>query len=369
MTMRSFMQHNKGKIIMLAPLKQLVKEKVDELQEIFSTSTILNLTGDTAEDVGYGLKRNISMQEADIIICSYEMFDSLTRRPSIYTALNDLGLIIIDEIHSLGDSSRGAKLDGAITRFMLRMQRFNKTPQCVCLSATFQNVGDLQRFFQQFIPDFHVITSEFSPIKANVDPEVRWYYKDSIDVFMNLIEQYKDKAGGILAMKLSIPAAKKLCQTLNDTYGENFARTHFSDMSREARDESVDLFNEGKCKVLCTTPTLLAGVNVAATVIFLDVTYFDPLTMEMNVLSPTSIRQASGRVGRVPRFNEGWIAYLAQAGMEKKVKQALNAPHYVGGAMNSALELVLNVEIALQAQNVETLREWYSCSYSGISVK
>jgi replicative superfamily II helicase len=191
--LEAFFKHSSLKVCWLNPLKQIVKEKVDELRDVFPSKSVLELTGDTSDDVGFGLKRNISMQRADIIVTSYEMFDSLTRKPDIYTAISDVGLLIIDEIHSLGDSQRGAKLDGAITRFLLRMQRFGKTPQVVSLSATFQNVGDLQRFFEQFIKPYHVITNDFSPIKANVDQEVRWYYRDNIDIFANLVADYKDK--------------------------------------------------------------------------------------------------------------------------------------------------------------------------------
>lgn len=245
-----------NKIFWLNPLKQIVREKVQELELTFPDKKILELTGDTSQEIGFGTAREQYIKSSDIIVCSYEMFDSLTRKPNIYTSLNSVDMIVIDEIHSIGDHERGGKLDGAITRFLLRMQKLDRHIQVVALSATFDNLEDLDKYFTQFT-NVRIVTSEFSPIKVNVDPELYTYVKDANTLFVELAGQYLKKDGGIMCMQLSIPASRKLTDLLNTVYGPNTAKAHYSELQRDDKYAIVDEFNEGKFKVLCCTPTLL----------------------------------------------------------------------------------------------------------------
>lgn len=370
MAIRKYYESGKSdKIVILQPLKQLVREKITELEELFPGKKILELTGDTSDDVGFGKQRNVAIKNSDIVVTSYEMFDSLTRKPDLYSEADSFSMIIIDEIHSIGDFSRGGKLDGAVTRFLLRQQRLQKKPQIVALSATFDNINDLKEYFQQYVDNFEVITSEFTPIKVNIDPPIYVYHKDVNDLYLKLLEKYINNDGGIMCMMLSIPGCKKLAGEINQTYGEGTAFTHFSEMSKDEKNDTVDKFNAGEFKVLCCTPTLLAGVNVAATTIILNCSFFNPMTMEMAVLPTTAIKQATGRVGRPPRYKEGWVSYIAQAGMQHQVRDMLDAPNTIEGALNHQLPLVLNIEVSLQSQSKELLRNWYEHSFSGYSLK
>jgi replicative superfamily II helicase len=363
---RYYDSDGKGKIFWLNPLKQIVREKVEELQITFPDKKILELTGDTSNEVGYGSARNEFIRESDIVVCSYEMFDSLTRKPVIYTAMNDADFLVIDEIHSIGDYERGGKLDGAITRFMLRSQKSRKSVQIVALSATFENLTDLKKYFDQFT-EVKIISSDFSPINVNIDPEIYYYTRDANNIFLELVGQYLGKEGGIMCMQLSIPGCKKLASLINSMYGEGIARVHYSELQRDDKYSTIDDFNNGKFKVLCCTPTLLAGVNVAATVIILNLSFYNPLKLEPDILPPTSIRQAIGRVGRPPRYKEGWVTYLANNKQQDAVIEALKQPNIIRGALNSAIHQVFNIEVALQKQVKSDLYDWYIHTYSGCS--
>jgi superfamily II DNA/RNA helicase len=352
------------KIIWLNPLKQIVREKVEELNEIFEDKAILELTGDTSDEVGYGRRRNQYIKDNSIIVCSYEMFDSLTRNPIVYTEMNNIGLIVIDEIHSIGDASRGGKLDGALTRFLLK----HKDVQIVALSATFDNIDDLQNYFNQFLNNpIKIVTNAFTPIFVRVDPEMYIYTKDNIPLFVELVGNYLNKEGGIMCMQLSIPGCKKLEAAINNVYGPGTARVHFSELQKEEKYKTVDDFNDGKFKVLCCTPTLLSGVNVAATTIILNLSYFNPLTLEPAILPATSIKQAIGRVGRPPRYKEGFVSYICQVDQLDVAEAILQSDNVVNGSLNNALEQVLNIEISLKTQTFDEISTWYLHTYSGFS--
>jgi superfamily II DNA/RNA helicase len=356
-----------GKILWINPLKQIVREKVAELQETFPHKKILELSGDTSDAVGFGSRRNMWINNSDVIVMSYEMLDSITRKPALYNSLNDVGMLIIDEIHSIGDYSRGGKLDGSVTRFLLSNKKVNHHVQVVALSATFDNIDELAKYFEQFTP-IKTIISQFSPIHVNVDKRLHLYGREgALPVFVEEVGKYLNRNGGILAMQLSIPGCIKLADLLNQAYGPNTARVHNSELEKESRIQNVDDFNEGKFKVMCCTPTLLAGVNLSTTVLIINLSFFNPLTMEPDVLPPTSIKQAVGRVGRPPKYNEGYVSYICNKAQEQDVLEALNAPNIIAGALNSELSQVLNIEIALGSHTVDSLREWYKSTYSGYS--
>ncbi|MHB8153730.1 MAG: DEAD/DEAH box helicase, partial [Bacillati bacterium] len=355
-----------GKVFWLNPLKQIVREKVEELEATFTEKKILELTGDTSNEVGYGNARNDYIKQSDIVVCSYEMFDSLTRKPVLYNAMNDVDFLVIDEIHSIGDYERGGKLDGAITRFLLRAAKNRRKVQIIALSATFENLNDLKKYFDQFT-EIKIINSDFTPINVNIDPELYKYTRDANNIFLELVGQYLGKEGGIMCMQLTIPGCKKLAALINSVYGEGIARVHYSELQRDDKYATVDDFNNGKFRVLCCTPTLLAGVNVAATVIILNLSFYNPLKLEPDILPATSIRQAIGRVGRPPRYKEGWVTYLVNERQEDEALAALKQPNIIMGAINSAIHQVFNIEVALQKQLKSELYDWYIHTYSGCS--
>ena len=73
---------------------------------------------------------------------TYEGIDFMLRSGDS-AALNDLGLVLIDEIHTISDEERGLRLNGLIKRIE---HIFPKT-QIIGLSATIKNPQDLANDF------------------------------------------------------------------------------------------------------------------------------------------------------------------------------------------------------------------------------
>ena len=83
-----------------------------------------------------------NIANADIVVGTYEGIDFLLRSGKS-SLLNDLGLVLIDEIHTISDEERGLRLNGLIKRIE---HLFPKT-QVIGLSATIKNPKALAKDF------------------------------------------------------------------------------------------------------------------------------------------------------------------------------------------------------------------------------
>ena len=119
-----------GKSIYLVPYKALATEKYFHFKknyERFGLKIELSI-GDYDVD-------DSKLQKADILITTYEKMDSILRNFYDKEWIFDISTIIIDEIHIIGESSRGPRLESLI----VRLNEFLHNPQIIGLSATIAN--------------------------------------------------------------------------------------------------------------------------------------------------------------------------------------------------------------------------------------
>ena len=349
--------------IVMEPLKALAHEKVKDWTKRFPHLSFVEMTSDA--DLGFGRERNKALEAYNVIVCSYEMLDSMTRKPDIYTVLRSVSLLVVDEVHELGDESRGGPLDGALTRFLMTHK-----PQIVALSATFDNVEDLRSYLEQFVGKVEVVSLPFAPIKVNVTPEVVAYPQRGREGVMvqEVSKLLASTKGGILAMCLSIPSVDIITSELNAQHGNGTAVAHYSEMSAEDRHDVEDLYRSKGARVIVSTPTLLAGVNIPAQSIVLDVSYFDQDSYRTAVLPATKIRQAVGRAGRLPWYKEGFVTYVCQSTVLQQAKEELAKPMVVRGTLFATADATLNTEVQLIGTlTSRTLLEWYRRTFSRFS--
>jgi replicative superfamily II helicase len=360
---RRLEKNRKGKILILEPLKALAREKVDSLKKKFPLLSILEMTSDI--NLGHGQERNKRLMQTDIVVCSYEMLDVMSRQPGMYSYLNYVTLLVVDEIHELGDWSRGADLDGCITRFLIYKKDMNRPIQFIGLSATFSNSETLKAYLGQFVPEVHVLTSEFSPIQVSVEGQVTAYppYQRLPALLREIPNMLKNK-GELMVMFLSKADTQKLVERLNQQYGNGFARYHHSELSLTDRAQIENDFRNRRFKVLVCTPTMLAGVNLPCQSILLDISYFNQDTFSKDVLPIQKITQAAGRVGRLPYYKTGFVKYVCDWNVYRMAQSELAKPNLSNGTILNKLDDVLNVEINMQTQMKEDLRRWFTRTFS-----
>ena len=107
----SHLSKNKSKVIYLTPLRALASEKFEEFKKLEKINgckiKVAISTGD------FGSKDN-ELDDADVIILTNETMDAMMtfQKPWIY----EIGLVVSDEIHLIGDASRGPTLEMILTR-------------------------------------------------------------------------------------------------------------------------------------------------------------------------------------------------------------------------------------------------------------
>jgi helicase len=127
---------NNGKVLYLTPLRALAAEKYDEFKKYFGNKASVIVTyGDYDSSDPW-------LSKYDIIITTNEKADSLLRHGAEW--IKNISLIIIDEIHLLGDSERGPTLEMTVTKILETVPN----AQVISLSATIKNAEEIANWLK-----------------------------------------------------------------------------------------------------------------------------------------------------------------------------------------------------------------------------
>ncbi|MGA0061843.1 MAG: DEAD/DEAH box helicase [Candidatus Planktophila sp.] len=126
------------------PIKALSNQKFFEFSEKFGEDRVGLLTGDT----------NIN-SESDILVMTTEVLRNMLYANS--TTLNNLGSVVMDEVHYLADKFRGAVWEEVLIHLM-------ESVQVISLSATVSNAEEFGEWLGEVRGSTEVIVSEIRPI-------------------------------------------------------------------------------------------------------------------------------------------------------------------------------------------------------------
>ncbi|KAG8227038.1 hypothetical protein J437_LFUL013825 [Ladona fulva] len=108
---RVFREYPGTKVVYIAPLKALVRERIEDWKMRLTQKlgkTVVELTGDASPDAR-------AMAAADVVVTTPEKWDGVSRSWSTRAYVRDVSLIVIDEIHLLGEE-RGPVLEIIVSR-------------------------------------------------------------------------------------------------------------------------------------------------------------------------------------------------------------------------------------------------------------
>ncbi|MDD3622217.1 MAG: ATP-dependent DNA helicase [Methanofollis sp.] len=305
-----------GKCLYIVPLKALASEKYEDFSE--KGLSVGVATGDLDRRDAY-LGRN------DIIVATSEKVDSLLRNKAPW--LGEITLLVVDECHLVGSEDRGATLEMVIAK----LRRRNPEMQVIALSATVGNPGALAGWL-----DAELVTSEWRPVDlregvywqgaVHFEDYTREVPKPSKDDDLNLCLDTIDEGGQCLVfvnsrrnaeafakraaskLKVSDPtlesAAERIEKRASTEMGRTLARCvkggaafHHAGLAAAERHEVEEGFRTGAIKVISSTPTLAAGLNLPARRVIVR----DYLRFGQNGMARIPVgeyKQMAGRAGR-----------------------------------------------------------------------
>ena len=329
------------KIVYMAPLKALITEKLAEWRAKFDKLhrlKCIELTGDTVGDDEHDLALS------HIILTTPEKWDFVTRKynkSSVDALIRSVKLFMIDEIHVMGENSRGATIEAVISR----MKFFNiKYPlRFIAVSATIPNIGDFAEWLRENDGITNAIVynldEKFRPVKVEkfvigfrCPPAMSDYVFDlSLNYKLaDVIEQYaqskptlvfcSSRKGTVQAATILVESAsyikdeahkktlKEMATKIKDTQLRDLIVNygvccHHAGLDKSDRSLIESLFLSSNLLVLFSTSTLSMGINLPAHLVIIKSTKCYSENQSYEYYSITQMQQMIGRAGR-PQFDK-----------------------------------------------------------------
>ncbi|KAK9480126.1 Sec63 Brl domain-containing protein [Lipomyces japonicus] len=374
----AFREYPKCKVVYIAPMKALVRERVDDWTARLGIADkrVVELTGDSAPDAK-------SIRESDIIITTPEKFDGISRNWKSRKYVQEIRLIIMDEIHLLA-GERGPILEMIVSRMNYIASQTSYPVRIVGMSTAIANAGDMAGWlgveeglfnFPQSIrpvpldmyidgfqdntgfcplmksmnkPAFMAIKSH-SPSKPSLifvasRRQTRLTSSDLIN-FCGLEENPKrflKMQEYELAMVLSRIKDEALKLSLQFGIGQHHAGLVDSD-----RRIVQELFANNKIQILIATSTLAWGVNLPAHLVIVKGTqFFDGKIEAYKDMDLTDILQMMGRAGRPGFDNSGVAMIFTQESKKQFYKRFVHSGFPVESSLHKVLDDNLGAEIS-----------------------
>lgn len=388
------------KIIYIAPMRSLVQEMVGNFGKRLQSYnlTVSELTGD------HQLTRE-QINATQVIVCTPEKWDIITRKGGDKTFTQLVRLIIIDEIHLLHDE-RGPVLEALVARTIRNCNTIQEEVRIIGLSATLPNYQDVATFLRvepktglfYFDNSFRPVSLEQQYIGVTEKKAMKRFQVMNEIVYEKVMEHAgrnqvlvfvhsrketgktarairdmcleKDSLGqflreGSASMEVLRTEAEQVKNgELKDLLPYGFA-IHHAGMSRVDRTLVEDLFADRHIQVLISTATLAWGVNLPAhTVIIKGTQVYNPEKGRWVELSALDVLQMLGRAGRPQYDTKGEGILITNHSELQYYLSLLNQQLPIESQMVSKLPDMLNAEIVLGTiQNMDDAVNWLGFTY------
>jgi helicase len=286
-----------GTFLFLVPLVALANQKYRDFQEEYGhlVDVTLRVGASRINDSGEQFDPS-----ADVIVGTYEGIDHSLRTGK---ELGSVGTVVIDEVHTVGETDRGHRLDGLISRlkYVCEHQRGDDT-QWVYLSATVGNPEPLSRALGARLVEF-----EERPVPIERHLTFADEY-DKIDIENRLVRRAFDSTSskGYRGQTIIFTNSRRRCHEISRRLEYASAPYHAGlDNGRRKRVEAE--FADQELAAVVTTAALAAGVDFPASQVV-----FDSLAMGIEWLSVQEFEQMLGRAGRPDYHDKGTVYLLVE---------------------------------------------------------
>lgn len=146
----------------VAPTKALCNEIFQKWQEKFSAPAIaLKVALVTGDSDPTEMSDLIDLSPYQIAVTTPEKWDAMTRKWKEHTEIaNAVRLVLIDEVHLVGDTTRGPTLEAIVSRIKTFPQNHSRDKQIrfISVSASLPNIEDVAKWIGAGQPNDAVCT-------------------------------------------------------------------------------------------------------------------------------------------------------------------------------------------------------------------
>jgi len=288
--------NGEGKMLFLVPLVALANQKYEEFQEEYGDIVDVSLRVGASRINDSGNRFDPS---ADVIVGTYEGIDHALRTGR---DLGDVGTVVIDEVHTLGEGERGHRLDGLISRLKYYCRQASGDTQWIYLSATVGNPETLAAALEATLIEF-----EERPVP--IERHVTFLDgREKVDVENKLVRRAYDQKSskGYRGQTIIFTNSRRRCHQISRKLEYSSAPYHAGlDNNRRTRVEQQ--FADQELAAVVTTAALAAGVDFPASQVV-----FDSLAMGIEWLSVQEFHQMLGRAGRPDYHDKGTVYLLVE---------------------------------------------------------
>ncbi|KAL0330327.1 UNVERIFIED_CONTAM: Helicase and polymerase-containing protein TEBICHI [Sesamum radiatum] len=245
-------------------------------------------------------------KDTSVAVCTIEKANCLINRLLEEGRLSELGTIVIDELHMVGDQSRGYLLELMLTKLRYAAGEGNVDSSSGESSGTSSGKFDPARGLQ---------IVGMSATLPNVAAVADWLQVSVSQLLKLLSGEAFDVAFAIDSLRRS-PAG--LDPILEETLPCGVAY-HHAGLTVEERETVETCYRKGLVRVLTATSTLAAGVNLPARRVI-----FRQPRIGRDFIDGTRYRQMAGRAGRTGIDTKGESVLICKPEETKKILAILN---------------------------------------------
>jgi antiviral helicase SLH1 len=375
----AFRENPGSKVVYIAPMKALVRERVQDWRKRLTGPMglkLVELTGDNTPDTR-------TIRDADIIITTPEKWDGISRSWQTRDYVRKVSLVIIDEIHLLG-GDRGPILEIIVSRMNYIASQSKGSVRLMGMSTACANASDLANWLgvKEELYNFRHSVRPV-PLEIYIDgfPEQRGFCplmqsmnrptflaiknhspEKPVIVFVASRRQTRLTAKDLINYCGMEDNPRRFVRMSEDDLELNLVRVkddalrealnfgiglHHAGLVESDRQLAEELFANNKIQVLVATSTLAWGVNLPAHLVVVKGTqFFDAKIEGYRDMDLTDVLQMLGRAGR-PQFDNSGIARIFTQDSKKAFyKHFLHTGFPVESTLHKVLDNHLGAEVS-----------------------
>jgi ATP-dependent Lhr-like helicase len=244
-------------------------------------------------DTSMYARRRQALEPPDVLITTPETIQAMIPGARLRENLKSVNYVIIDEVHELANSKRGAQLAVALERVAELAGEFQR----ICLSATVGNPKEVANYFagrkpMQVVNTVSTKSVDIAVLRpkrtdkdvqaargSGVDPEVLAHVRAIRDVV-------NEEGNNSTLIFVNTRRAAEMLGSLLNRYERGLIGVHHGSLSKEMRIEAEDNLKNGVIKGLICTSSMELGIDIGS------------IDMVVQYASPREVTRLVQRVGR-----------------------------------------------------------------------